>query len=300
MTSSISLDPAYTGRFAPSPTGELHFGSLVAALASYLQASRHRGEWLIRIDDIDPPREVKGSAERIVGDLARFGMVPAHEVDYQSTRTAAYRAAVHRLLEENKAFPCGCSRADLPPDGAYPGTCSNGLPRGKQARSIRVRTGSEPVEFHDAIQGEQRCSLAQDQGDFVIWRADDLPSYQLATAIDDAAPGITEVVRGADLLSSTFRQVLLQHLLGLGTPAYAHVPVVTHRGEKLSKRLGSDPVVRQDEVEALGSALRFLGHSPPRLPELGSLWTWALSNWDLSRVPAVRNRDWPPNGGEQY
>ncbi|NND45517.1 MAG: tRNA glutamyl-Q(34) synthetase GluQRS [Xanthomonadales bacterium] len=283
----------YRGRFAPSPTGDLHFGSLIAAVASYLQAASQSGEWLVRIDDIDPPRQVSGSAERILRDLARMGMRPSTAADYQSTRLVRFRAARDRLLDSGRAFHCGCTRADMPADGAYPGTCRNGIPRGKQARSVRLKTEARAIEFEDAVQGGMSADLSRDQGDFVIWRADDLPSYQLATAMDDAAPGVTEVVRGADLLESTFRQIAVRRALGLACPGYAHVPVATRDGEKLSKRLGSDPVAGGDPVAAVSSALDFLGQGPPKSGCLEELWSWARRHWDLSRVPACLAREAP-------
>jgi glutamyl-Q tRNA(Asp) synthetase len=295
MSSSRQL---YHGRFAPSPTGTLHFGSLLAAVASYLQAKRNAGRWLIRIDDIDPQREVTGSAAGIVRDLAAFGMHPDLEVDYQHRRLDTYRAACEGLVQVGRAYPCGCSRADLPPDSAYPGTCRNGLSAGKQARSVRIRTSATPLTFDDVIQGVQTASIEAEHGDFVIWRADDLPSYQLATAMDDATPGITEVVRGADLLDSTFRQIHVQHALGLGTPVYAHLPVATRSGVKLSKRLASDPLTATDRVQALYAALHFLGQHPPRGRGFADLWAWAVDAWDISRVPAVRAMDAPTNGGK--
>jgi len=282
---------AYTGRFAPSPTGDLHFGSLLAAVASYLQARRQSGQWLVRIDDIDPPREIEGSADRILKDLSAFGMRSDREVLYQSKRTSAYRAACQQLLDQGLAYYCGCTRAELKPGDAYPGTCRNGVPSGKQARSVRLRTDRARTEFRDGVQGQQSSELESEQGDFVIWRADGLPAYQLAAALDDVQQGITEVVRGADLLDSTFRQIHVQRALGLPSPAYAHVPVVSINGEKLSKRLNSDPLAGSDPVLALYRALRFLGQDPPRESGLGELWTWAEGNWDLARVPAVRSAE---------
>ena len=220
------------GRFAPSPTGDLHFGSLLAAVASNLQVRSRGGQWLLRVDDIDPPREVPGSADRIIGDLRRLGMPPDDAVLYQSQRTQAYEAARDKLLEEGLAFWCGCSRSELPRSGVYPGTCRTGLPRGKSPRAVRLRVGSKPVIFDDAIQGPVRDDLQETVGDFVIWRADGLPAYQLAVVVDDAFQGVSEVVRGADLLESTGRQIYLQGRLGLPTPSYAHHPVPGRSGRR--------------------------------------------------------------------
>ncbi|MBT8064281.1 MAG: tRNA glutamyl-Q(34) synthetase GluQRS [Gammaproteobacteria bacterium] len=287
--SSPSPATPVTGRFAPSPTGDLHFGSLIAAVASFLEAKSAGGRWLVRIDDIDPPREQPGSAERILRDLDRFGLKPDAPVLYQGSRTEAYRAAVTRLQEQGLAFPCGCSRRDLPESGVYPGTCRAGLAPGKTPRSVRLKVSGEPVRFTDRIQGPQEENLREAVGDFVIWRADDLPAYQLAVVVDDAWQEVSEVVRGADLLDSTARQVHLQGCLDLPTPVYAHHPVALDGdGRKLSKRDGSDPVARLRPARALWLALRFLGQDCPQDLDLDSAWRWALAHWRLDRVPRSR------------
>lgn len=276
------------GRFAPSPTGDLHFGSLVAAVASYLQARASGGRWLVRVEDIDPPREVPGSAERILSDLGQFGLTSDEPVIYQSRRSGAYDEALGRLLDEGLAFPCGCSRSDLPSSGVYPGTCRAGIPAGKTPRSVRLRVEDETIRFHDRIQGAVEQNLAESVGDFVIRRADGLAAYQLAVVVDDAFQGVTEVVRGADLLDSTARQIHLQRCLGLNTPEYAHHPVaVDGEGRKLSKRLGSDPLDANSPDRALAAALRFLGQPcPPELDRAETL-DWALANWRLAAVPGT-------------
>lgn len=280
---------AIVGRFAPSPTGELHFGSLIAAVASYLQAKTAGGHWLIRIEDIDPPREVPGSAERILEDLQAFGLQSDLPVLYQSQRMDAYRSAAAQLIERGLAFNCGCSRADLPVSGIYPGTCRNGLAAGKSARSIRLITTEEPIRFFDHIQGPQQENLTETVGDFVIWRADGLPAYQLAAAADDAFQQVSEVTRGADLLHSTARQIHVLNSLGLPAPGYAHHPVVTAKdGHKLSKRRQSDPVCSLSREQALKKALHFLGQPCPDELDLKAVWDWALENWLLSRVPRVQ------------
>jgi glutamyl-Q tRNA(Asp) synthetase len=283
------------GRFAPSPTGDLHFGSLLAAVASFLQARSRGGEWLLRVDDIDPPREVPGSADRIIRDLQRFGMHPDGTVLYQSQRTHAYEAARDTLLESDLAFWCGCSRAELPRSGVYPGTCREGLPHGKAPRAVRLRVGREPVVFDDAIQGPVREDLRETVGDFVIWRADGLPAYQLAVVVDDAFQGVSEVVRGGDLLDSTGRQVHLQGSLGLPTPTYAHHPVaVDEDGRKLSKRFRADPVAALAPAQALRAALNFLGQDCPDQLCLEATWDWALANWKLARIPRRLQRSLHP------
>lgn len=290
----IIEDRPYRGRFAPSPTGDLHFGSLVAAVASYLEALQNDGTWMVRVENIDPPREIEGSAERILRDLERFGMTPDGDVLYQSTRTAAFEHAVERLIDQGDAYWCGCSRADLPPSGIYPGTCRAGLPSRRRPRSVRLRTDGAETRVADALQGELRVILQESVGDFVIRRADGLPAYQLAVVVDDAFQEISHIVRGVDLLESTPRQVYLQRRLGLPTPQYAHVPVVLGPdGKKLSKRLKSDPVSRYRPATALAAALRFLGQEPPAGAGLGELWGWALEHWDLGKVPRSRELPFP-------
>ncbi len=294
-----SPNPAYVGRFAPSPTGDLHFGSLTAALASYLQARTMNGQWLLRIEDLDPPREVAGSADRIIADLRRFGMEPDRAIMYQSCRREAYTLASTRLLDSGLAFYCSCSRKSLPASGIYPGTCRNGISPGIRKRNcaIRVKVAAQPIEFTDVVQGLQRQDLQTSCGDFVIRRADGLTAYQLAVVVDDAHQGVTEVVRGADLLDSTGRQIWLQQKLGLSTPGYLHLPVAAlHDGSKLSKRLGSDPVRNLPPAAALRSALKFLGHEAPAL-SLAGTWQWALENWSPALIPRQQTRPW--NAGLQ-
>lgn len=277
-----------TGRFAPSPTGDLHFGSLVSAVGSYLEAKSADGAWLLRIEDIDPPREVSGSAARIIEDLQKLGMRPDGPILYQSSRTEAYQHAVNRLLEKGKAYPCACSRRDLPPSGIYPGTCRKGLAHGKAARSIRFKV-DHSCEFADRLQGRISESPADAGGDFVIRRADGLFAYQLAVVVDDSFQGVTQVVRGADLLDSTCRQIGLQKALGLQTPEYMHLPIVLSAdGKKLSKRFKADPVTHQGPVFALMEALKFLGQRPPPVQSLEALWNWALESWNYELVPHIK------------
>jgi glutamyl-Q tRNA(Asp) synthetase len=292
MSSSGFVNPRSrtVGRFAPSPTGDLHFGSLLAAVASYLQSKQSGGKWLVRVEDIDPPREVAGSAAGIIQELSRFGMIADDPVLFQSQRIQAYHLACRRLLESGQAYWCGCSRSDLPLSGIYPGTCRNGIPRGRKPRSIRIRVDTRTIQFHDRVQGEQSDKLEDSVGDFVIRRADGLFAYQLAVVVDDAFQNITEVVRGADLLDSTARQIHLQNCLGLPTPSYAHVPVaVMPDGLKLSKSTRSDPIRCEAPATALRLALAFLGHSAPRR-NLAGIWDWAFRNWSLDRVPKLPTR----------
>jgi glutamyl-Q tRNA(Asp) synthetase len=277
----------YVGRFAPSPTGELHFGSLIAALGSWLQARSHGGRWLVRIENIDPPREVPGSAERQLKELARFGLVPDEPPLRQSDRLSAHRQAAQRLRAEGHAFDCGCSRSELPAAAPYPGTCRAGLPTGREARSVRIRVPDRELRFQDEVHGRQGENLSNTCGDFVIWRADDLPAYQLAVVIDDAFQGVTEVVRGADLLDSTPRQLWLQELLRLPRPSYLHLPLVRQAdGRKLSKRTGSDPLSSLPAAQALRTALAFLGQRPPAgTRTIDGLLSWAVSNWRAELIP---------------
>jgi glutamyl-Q tRNA(Asp) synthetase len=260
-----------TGRFAPSPTGPLHLGSLVAAVGSWLFARREAGTWLVRMEDLDTPRVIAGSADEILRALERYGLTWDGDVVYQSQRIALYDHALNALRAKNLVYDCGCSRAELSraasaPVGRepiYPGTCRGGLPAGRVARAVRFRTSHEVIRFDDAIRGSIEEDVANETGDFVIRRADGAYAYQLAVVVDDAAQDVTQVVRGADLLTSTARQIALQSALGLPTPSYAHLPLVVNAdGSKLGKRDGALPLPSLDEKrvsETLAFALRFLG-----------------------------------------
>lgn len=261
------LNPAYTGRFAPSPTGPLHFGSLVAAVISWLDARAQGGTWRVRMEDLDPPREEPGAADRILRTLEVHGLHWDGPVLYQSTRLNAYADAMQCLRDRGWAYDCGCTRREMAAlaqpglEGpVYPGTCRNGLPAGKSPRALRVRTHDDPIRFCDRTQGEVCQQLASQIGDFVIRRADGLTAYQLAVVVDDAFQDITHVVRGMDLLASTPRQIHLQRLLGYPTPIYLHHPVVLdHGGAKLSKQTHAPAVDDATPGENLGRALDFLG-----------------------------------------
>ena len=248
------------------------------------------GLWLIRIDNIDPPREVAGSADSIIGDLAELGLYPDAPVLYQSARKSDYWLACQDLINSDQAYWCGCSRAQIPA-GPYPGTCSEGLPRGKTPRSIRLRAPAQDIEFIDAVQGPSTTNLRSTCGDFVIWRADGFPAYQLATGMDDAFQKITEVVRGADLMDSTPRQIAVRVAIGLRSPSYAHVPVATINGRKLSKRHHDLAFSQHDPIALVRNVLNFLGHCPPAGLTLDSLWHWAISHWTLSGVPKTMVRE---------
>jgi glutamyl-Q tRNA(Asp) synthetase len=281
---------AYVGRFAPSPTGPLHFGSLVAALASWLDARRTQGRWLLRMEDLDTPRVIPGAADAILRQLEMFGLDWDGPVVRQSTRLGLYENAIEKLKAHS--YPCACTRKELEDsalaiDGAriYPGTCRGSLAPGKAARALRVRTGAEPIRFTDRVQGGIAQSVEAEVGDFVLRRADGLYAYQLAVVVDDGAQGVTDVVRGADLLDSTARQIHLQRLLGLAEPRYLHVPVATNAaGEKLSKQTQAPAATAAD----LAPALRFLGMTPPAGLAPAELLAWATGAWDSARVPRAR------------
>ena len=283
---------AYVGRFAPSPTGPLHFGSLVAALASWLDARAAGGTWLLRMEDLDRQRERPGAAAAILRQLEGAGLEWEGPVCYQSTRTGLYERALEQLQRAGLTYACGCTRREMADsalaiDGSriYPGTCRNGLAPGRSARALRLRTPVEPIRFSDRLQGAIVQSVAREVGDFVLRRADGAYAYQLAVVVDDAAQGVTDVVRGADLLDSTPRQILLQRLLGLPTPRYLHVPVaVDVAGEKLAKQHGAAIAGAGD----LARALTFLGQEPPRELPVRELLAWARDHWDVARIPRQR------------
>lgn len=295
----------YRGRFAPSPTGPLHFGSLIAAMGSYLDARSRQGEWLLRIEDVDQPRTQPGAADDILRTLEGFGFEWDGEILVQSRRLDIYHAALVRLQLAGDVYPCACSRSAIVASGSrhsvdggwvYPGTCRPGLAAGQSARAWRMRVPAKapPLIFTDRIQGKQQQDLANEVGDFVLLRADGQFAYQLAVVVDDAAQEINAVVRGADLLDSTARQICLQQRLGVPTPSYAHLPVACNAaGEKLSKQTLAAAVSPQAGSPLLAAALRFLGHQVPdetgKLP-VQDFWHWAIAQWSIRHVPAVRSK----------
>lgn len=289
----------YIGRFAPSPTGPLHVGSLIAATASYLQARSVGGTWLLRIEDLDPPREMPGASDEILRTLEAYGFSWDGAVLYQSQRHAIYQEVLDRLTVAGLVYPCACTRSEIadstlggPHGPVYPGTCRHGLPAGRAPRALRVRSTGAGIEYVDALLGHQCHDLETEIGDFVVRRADGLYAYQLAVVLDDALQGVTQVVRGSDLLDSTPRQIHLQRLLGLPTPGYLHVPVaVDPRGEKLSKQTGAAPLGRNRPAKTLAAVLKFLGQRPPADlcdADLDALWQWAIIHWDTALLPRVR------------
>jgi glutamyl-Q tRNA(Asp) synthetase len=283
----------YCGRFAPSPTGALHFGSLVAAIASWLDARHAHGRWLVRMEDIDETRTVAGAADEILRTLDAFGLHWDGQVEWQTRRKPLYEAALARLREDHLAYRCRCSRREIADSGlrgiegaVYPGTCRDAAlgPQIEAAERLRVRDGS--VEFIDRVQGHLTQHVGRDVGDFVLKRRDGLHAYQLAVVVDDHEQGITDVVRGADLLPSTARQILLQRALGYRTPAYLHFPVAaTAAGEKLSKQTLAPAVDARDAPALVASALRFLGQPEAHARRPGEMLAQAARAWDASAVP---------------
>jgi glutamyl-Q tRNA(Asp) synthetase len=263
----------------------LHFGSLVTALASYLDARAHGGTWLVRMEDIDTPRVQPGAADGILRTLVAFGLQWDRPVMYQSARQEAYRAALDELRSAGHAYRCACSRKEA--GDRYPGTCRAGIPQGKTGRAWRIRTTAEPICFEDRVQGLQCQNVDHYCGDFVALRADGTYAYQLAVVVDDAEQRVTDVVRGADLLDSTARQIHVQRVLGTPQPRYLHTPVVLNaNGQKLSKQTLAPPVHPTDASGLLRSALAFLGQKPPD-SAASDLLDWAIAHWDVAAIPRL-------------
>ncbi len=290
----------YLGRFAPSPTGPLHFGSLIAAIASFCEAKAHNGQWLVRMEDLDKPREIKGAADTILHQLETFGFEWHGAVIYQSQREDFYTEILDQLKNKQLVYPCTCTRKEIADstqkfgiDGIiYPKTCLDHPLKANVPNAWRIKTNSVEIGFNDAIQGEIKQILSQDVGDFILKRADGLFAYQLAVVADDAAQGITHIVRGADLLDSSPRQIYLQRLLGYSTPHYAHVPVASNAaGEKLSKQTLAKSLDTGIATQLLFDALDFLGQQPPveiKNASLEEVWRWAIIHWNITRVPKQR------------
>jgi len=297
MKQTLTSD-IYVGRFAPSPTGPLHFGSLLAATASFLDAQAHQGQWLLRMEDLDKPREVAGAADDILRTLTAFGFQWDGEVVYQSQQLQRYQAILENLQQQQMVYPCGCTRreiADIAKAGSngliYPGVCRNGL-QGKPARSWRLSVPEIAISVADKIQSTVRQHLSRDVGDFILRRADGIFAYQLAVVADDAWQGVTHIVRGADLLESTPRQILLQRYLNYPEPSYAHLPVATdHGGQKLSKQNRAEPVRVEENGRVLCEVLTLLGLQPPTdlgAATLADIWAWAIQHWQIDKVPRCR------------
>ena len=291
-TGNATRTTPYIGRFAPSPTGPLHFGSLLTAVASYLEARKHGGQWLLRVEDIDPPRERPGASDEILRALEQYGFEWDGPVSYQSKSRGAHDEALQALIDSGNAYHCGCSRQDLaaaargPLGVIYPGTCRNGS--AAEETALRVLTDDVPVAFNDGLQGGQAQQLRSESGDFIIFRRDGLIAYHLAVAVDDHLQGITHIVRGIDLMDSTPRQIWLQKLLGYATPAYSHIPVaINNQGQKLSKNTGAAGVPVEQSARFLMLALQTLGQNPPHAMNSASsneIWAWAQANWNIESL----------------
>lgn len=292
----------YIGRFAPSPTGPLHIGSLIAAFASYLEAKTRQGQWLLRMEDVDETRTVKGVDSLIVEALRCHGMLSDNEILVQSTRTLRYEEVLAQLKERSHVYACTCTRKEIADSHRatgiegpiYPGTCRSNLSTPQKPHAWRIAVDNQNVTFDDAIQGQRSQCLSRDIGDFVIKRADGLFAYQLAVVVDDADQGVTHIVRGADLLDSTPRQLFLQSKLGFNNPHYMHLPVATHaNGEKLSKQTLAEPLSLNRAVENLWQVLHFLHQAPParlKHTDLSGIIEWAMTHWDSQKIPKLRSQ----------
>lgn len=281
---------SYIGRFAPTPTGPLHFGSLIASVASYCDARAAAGKWLLRMEDLDPPRKMPGAARRIIEQIKAYGFEWDGELIFQSNRLHAYHDAIARLQAAGHLFWCSCSRSELARNGSlmYPGHC-RAYTAPRRDAAVRVRATEGRVVFTDRVFGTQEEDVAKAVGDFVILRRDGLFAYQLAVVVDDAFQGVTDVVRGADLLDNTARQILLQNMLGLPTPRYMHLPLALHAdGSKLSKQTFAKELPTPAEGRLVWLALEFLGQQPSaglknRKPH--ELLEWGIKNWRPENIP---------------
>jgi len=287
----------YKGRFAPSPTGELHFGSLLAAISSYLEARKHNGDWIIRMEDLDQPRTVAGSADSILQTLDTFGFEWDGEVVFQSQRSALYEDYLQQLISEHLIYRCDCSRNKLKENKNFPvydGFCRNKNNRISPPYALRCKTPDASLSFTDQIQGNYSVELNRQCGDFIVRRRDQLFAYQLAVICDDAEQAITDIVRGADLLAATPVQIYLQQQLQLAEPVYSHIPVAMHQqGRKLSKSHQDLAITSNTPAAIMTQALSFLGQSPPEelaQTDISEFWHWAFKHWDLSKIPAINEQ----------
>jgi glutamyl-Q tRNA(Asp) synthetase len=282
-------DPPYRGRFAPSPTGPLHLGSLIAALASYLDARYHEGVWLVRIEDLDPPREERGAAQSILESLQQHGLHEDEEVAFQSQRGPAYAATLQILQAGGHLFLCDCTRPVLGPNGACRGNCPERQTQLNSPTATRVMVPPAcHIHFSDLVQGLQETPLGSAAANFIVKRKDGLNAYQLAVAVDDAWQGITHIVRGSDLMDSTSRQIFLQELLGYPTPIYSHIPVITDgSGQKFSKQNHAPALKDGDASANLRAALRFLQQDEPptALRDAPQILDFAIRHWAPATIP---------------
>lgn len=287
--------PSYIGRFAPSPTGPVHFGTLIAAVGSYLQAKKNQGKWLLRMEDVDITRKIDGADTDILHTLESFGFEWDGAIIYQSKQTEYYEQALEQLVSESMIFPCTCSRKKLAETNSdiYPGFCRSSHLPVKSEHALRVLADNINIEFNDAVMGNQIQNIEQQCGDFIIRRRDNLFAYQLAVVVDDALQNVTEVVRGADLLDSTARQIYLQQLLHYPTPDYCHLPLaVDAAGNKISKSEGAAKIDLKNKEKTLIGALNFLGQQVPAElvnSNLDDIWLWAIINWNIKQVPTVKS-----------
>ena len=293
----------HRGRFAPSPTGPLHFGSLICAVASYLQAKANHGDWLVRMEDIDPPREPKGAADDILRTLEAYALFWDQDTVYQSTRSKLYEEYLFHLENQKLTYPCCCSRKQIRESSnqssnpVYPESCRGRSFSGKSPHSIRIQTEYQTIEFEDVVQGVFAQNIRKEVGDFILKRADGLYAYQLAVVIDDAEQNVSEIVRGSDLLDNTPRQIFLQQLLGFPQPRYAHVPIATINGDKMSKQTKAPAVLTHNPVATAVQVLKFLGQPVPdnwQWASIEELWRWAIPRWDISAVPKILSRETAP------
>jgi len=282
--------PIYRGRFAPSPTGELHLGTLLAAIGSYLQARTQNGEWLMRIEDVDTTRRVDGASDQLLRALEGFGFEWDGKVIYQSQRTELYESALETLLQKDLIYPCTCSRKQLSSEGpVYAGHCRHYRLPLNEEHALRIQVQDQRINFNDHVIGKYQQQLSSECGDFIIKRRDGLFAYQLAVVVDDAEQGINEVVRGVDLLDSTPRQIYLQQQLGYSQPEYLHLPLlIDEQGHKLGKSTGAAALDLKYPVTSLHTALSLLGQQPPEeltKDNLNNLWQWALQYWNIKLIP---------------
>ncbi len=304
MTNNPLSVPDYRGRFAPSPTGALHFGSLIAAVGSYLEAKSHNGEWLVRIENLDKPREIPAASHEIFRALEILGMEWDHEVIYQDQRKDTYENILTILNKRGLTYSCACTRKEIADSSItgisgqiYAGTCRNNVQNKDRPGAVRIKTDNNIIEFEDSLYGLISQRLESETGDFILRRSDGIYAYQLAVVADDATQGITNVVRGADLLDSTPRQIYLQKLLGYSTPTYMHLPVaVNNQGEKLSKQTKAALLDISNPVKQLVEAVNFLGQESP-IELLGSnvssFWKWAIENWHPEKIHKKRTIPFP-------
>ena len=287
--------PTYKGRFAPSPTGPVHYGTLIAAVGSYLQAKSNKGRWFLRMDDIDLTRKVEGADTQIIKTLEAFGFEWHDKIIYQSRQIKHYEQAIEQLIEQSLVFPCLCSRKQIAESGTgiYPGTCRERHYPEKKQHALRILAKNNDIEFIDKVMGKQSQNIARDCGDFIVKRRDGLFAYQLAIVVDDARQNITEIVRGADLVDSTPRQIYLQQLLHYPTPGYCHLPlVVDAAGNKISKSEGAAKINIKSKEKQLVNALRFLGQNPAEdlaKSSINDIWLWAIKHWKINSVPTNKN-----------